>query len=87
LVGEVFESGTVEQVKAEIRKLPEETGLETLQPSGLGVTPLHLASGSNPNPDVIAALIQAGANIEFRDNLGRTPLMSEVSRVTKVLRV
>ena len=38
-------------------------------------TPLHLATGYNENPDITKALIDAGANLETRDNdWGFTPL-------------
>ncbi len=37
-------------------------------------TALHLAAVSNPNPEVLSLLLDAGANIEARTELGRTPL-------------
>ena len=37
-------------------------------------TPLHMAAGSHSNPEVIQALLAAGADLEARDDEGRTPL-------------
>ena len=39
-----------------------------------GNTPLHWAAWKNENPDIIAALIQAGADIHAKTNKGTTPL-------------
>ncbi len=39
-----------------------------------GLTPLHLASCFNSNPDVTALLIDQGANVEARSGDGETPL-------------
>jgi ankyrin repeat protein len=38
-------------------------------------TPLIMAAGSNPNQEVITALIEAGADITKRNSHGETPLM------------
>ncbi len=38
-----------------------------------GLTPLHMAAVSG-SPDLVQALVQAGANLEVRDNYGLTPL-------------
>ena len=40
----------------------------------LGSTPLHWAARENKNPDVITALLKAGADIDARDRGGATPL-------------
>ena len=69
----IFESGTPEQVKAEIAKLPKDSGLETRTEDGW--TPLMLAAVGNSNPEVITALLKAGAKLEARDEAGWTPLM------------
>ena len=39
-----------------------------------GNTPLHDAAYSNNNPEVITALIDAGASVGVRDDAGNTPL-------------
>ena len=39
-----------------------------------GNTPLHFAAGQNENPDIINALIQAGADIHARTKNGYVPL-------------
>ena len=39
-----------------------------------GWTPLHFAAHSSDSPSVIAALLDAGADIEARESRGRTPL-------------
>ena len=43
-------------------------------PAGGGVTPLHAAAAKNPDPAAIAALLEAGADIDARDESGATPL-------------
>ena len=70
---EVFRSGTPEQVKAEIANLPEENGLEARNEKG--GTPLMLAAQDNSNPEVITALLKAGAEVNARVEGGVTPLM------------
>ena len=45
---------------------------------GDGRTPLHCAAFGNPNPDVIAALIEGGANPSARTTVGWTPLHAAV---------
>jgi len=40
-----------------------------------GQTPLHLAC-ERGHPEVVARLLEAGADVEARDILGRTPLMT-----------
>ena len=65
-----FETATVEEVTDFLEAgadLEARTGYE-------GATPLHWAARVNGNPAVIAALLQAGANLEARDDIGRTPL-------------
>ena len=39
-----------------------------------GRTPLHAAAGFSESPAVIAALLDAGADLQARDVNGRTPL-------------
>ena len=39
-----------------------------------GQTPLHFAAGSNENPAILAALLDAGLDINTRDQFGATPL-------------
>ncbi len=39
-----------------------------------GATPLHAAAANNPNPAVIAALLNAGADPNTTSNAGYTPL-------------
>ena len=39
-----------------------------------GTTALHEAAQSDPNPDAVAALLDAGADPNARDEDGRTPL-------------
>ncbi len=44
-----------------------------------GETPLMFAAVYNQNPDVITALINAGADVNARDEYGWTPLMEATS--------
>ena len=37
------------------------------------MTPLHMAAETNTNPDFIAALLDAGADPNARDNRSKTP--------------
>jgi hypothetical protein len=39
-----------------------------------GATPLHLAAWNTPSPDVISALLQAGADMKVRNKYGQTPM-------------
>ena len=48
-------------------------GTHCLAATGLGCTPLHWAAQA-AQPAAVAALLAAGAGIEARDELGRTPL-------------
>ncbi len=73
---EIFQSGTPEQVKAEIAKLPEDSGLETRTEKGWnGMTPLMMAARFGSSLEVITALLKAGAKVEARSENGTTPLM------------
>ena len=69
----VFDSGTADQVKAEIAKLPEESGLETRD--GWDATPFSRVVSRNSNPEVITVLLKAGAEVNTRYKKGITPLM------------
>ena len=40
----------------------------------IGMTPLHFAAKHTSNPDVVTALLEAGADISERSENGRTPL-------------
>ncbi|MGB0953593.1 MAG: ankyrin repeat domain-containing protein, partial [Planctomycetota bacterium] len=71
---EVFLDGNVEQVKAELKKLPEATGIHTRDEGGS--TPLTLAAQFNPHPEVITWLLDAGADVSMADGDGSTPLMA-----------
>ena len=44
-----------------------------------GSTPLHLVAVQNDAPEIIGALLKAGADIESRDENGRTPLHRAVA--------
>ena len=44
----------------------------------LGATPLHLAGAFNPQPAIIALLLDWGADIEGRTAHGRTPLLTSL---------
>jgi ankyrin repeat protein len=48
------------------------------EPSGLSMTPMHLAAIGG-SPQVITALIEAGANLDGQDTDGATPLMWAVA--------
>lgn len=71
---EAFKSGTRAEVEAAVALLPKETGLETRGPGF--ATPLQIAAGSNPHPEVVLLLIESGAELEVDSDLGGlTPLM------------
>ena len=44
-----------------------------------GATPLHIAAMGSLNPDVITALLRAGADVNARDEDGGTPLHAAAS--------
>ena len=63
-------TGTAEEVQSVIRKRANVNARRQD-----GATPLMLAALSNPNPKVLAVLIDAGANVNARGEDGITPLM------------
>ncbi len=48
-------------------------GYPNAQENNIGMTPLHWAAASNPNPAVIAVLLEAGADPRARDQHDRVP--------------
>ncbi len=65
-----FETATVETVTAYL-----EGGADPNAQDMWGYTPLHFAAAFNNDPGLIAVLVDAGANLEARDNeWGATPL-------------
>lgn len=72
----LLQSGTPEQVQQEI-----DAGADVnAQEEKLGFTPLMWAAGLNPNPEVIAVLLKAGAHVNARVAGGMTPLMWAAAR-------
>ena len=69
---EVFKNGSADQVRAEIAKLPKDSGLEAWDEEGW--TPLMHAASFNSNPDVITVLLKAGADVKVKSRLGETAL-------------
>ena len=68
---ELCAEGTPQQVEAVIK-----AGTDVNAINELGWrTPLMNAAGRNNNPEVLRVLIQAGANVNAKDNYGSTPLM------------
>ena len=59
---------------AEIRALPDASGLAALRGSG-GITALMLASAYNDDPEVARALVDAGADLAAQDTNGWSALM------------
>src|SRR5271157_2612789 len=67
----IVKTGTPESIQAAI-----DQGADVNAKNEDGFTPLILAAISNPDPNVIATLLKAGANVNARDTkLGLTPLM------------
>jgi ankyrin repeat protein len=62
--------GSIQEVQAAISH-----GQSVDQRDSRGRTPLMWAAESNPSPDVIAALCEAGADSSARDVFGLNPLM------------
>lgn len=72
----LLQAGTPEQVQKEI----DDGADVNAQENTLGFTPLMWAAGFNPNPEMIAVLLKAGARINARAAGGMTPLMWAVAR-------
>ena len=50
-----------------------------------GSTPLHFAAFNNSNPDVVKALISAGAEVNAKeDKDGSTPLLQQTTTQTQM---
>ena len=47
-----------------------------------GTTPLMIAAGNNPNPEVLKVLIEAGADVNAQNKDGSTPLILAALRNT-----
>jgi ankyrin repeat protein len=67
----IFQYGSPEQIRTAMAELPEATGLATTNTDG--ATPLHFAV-ANPDPAVVALLIQNQADVNAVDKWGSTPL-------------
>ena len=79
----VFYLGDAEAVRAEIAKLPPETGVETTERMMAMMpptTPLMWASVINQDVEVIRVICDAGADVEAKDENGRTALMNAASQ-------
>jgi len=68
---ELVKTGTSQSIQAAIDKGADVNAVSSLD----GTTVLMLAAEDNPNPDVITTLLEAGAEIEARDEIDRTALM------------
>ena len=68
--GAYFETATLDQVAACL-----DAGVDVAARNDSGFAPLHAAAAHTANPAMIEALLNAGADLEARDNaLGSTPL-------------
>ena len=65
---EAAESGTASEVKAALASGADPTA----RVGKYGATPLHVAARINPDPDVTQLLLEAGVNIDARENRGLT---------------
>ncbi|MFN5496919.1 MAG: ankyrin repeat domain-containing protein [bacterium] len=72
---------------AEIARLVE-AGADVTMQDGDGVTPLHLAARFNPDPSVVGALLDAGADVHARVRPGAWParVVGDVSEQQKTWR-
>jgi hypothetical protein len=68
---ELVKTGTPQSIQAAIDKGADVNAVYGLD----GTTALMLAAEDNPDADVVAALLKAGAEIEARDEIDRTALM------------
>lgn len=79
----VFIGGDAKAVRAEIAKLPPETGIETTERMGAMMppaTPLMWASIMNQDIEVIRVICDAGADVNAKDENGRAALMNAASK-------
>ena len=67
---ELVSTGTSARVLAAIRE-----GANATDGDRLGVTPLMAAAARNPDPQIVALLLAAGAQVGGRDAMEETPLM------------
>lgn len=68
----LVKSGSPQDVQAAISNGADVKARDTTY----GWTPLMVAAGFNPNPEVITVLIKAGSDIKAQDPYGRTALMA-----------
>ncbi len=66
---EYFKTATLEEVTACL-----DTGIDLNERNDAGATPLHRAAQNTENPDIIKALVDAGAGLDARDKYKNAPL-------------
>jgi ankyrin repeat protein len=70
-----FVLGEYEEVEQYLRRNPN-----TIEKTNfMGTSPLHQAAGGNEDPRVIKSLLEAGAKVNMKDEIGETPLMAAAS--------